>query len=769
MKRISLSPLRRPLCVCMALALTLGLLPARALAAEITPACDETYYATLDAYGALVKSSVVKSYRTCGSPVITDYGSYDKITNLTDGRAPSASEGEVRFDLADGAPGRFYFEGETAQPYEDFPWTLSVSYALNGVPTPAEELAGRSGVVEITLDALPNPGASEYSRNNLVLTALSAFNGDELLSLEAPGAQVQLLGNLYCVLYAVLPGEEQHFTIRVGSEDFSYGGMVFLAVPATLEQLEQVEDLRRAKEEGEDSYRAIGDSLEAILDSLDGMSGSLNATASGLDQLNKARASISGGKSQVYDSVDAALEASGGLTAALEPAGGHMESAGQALADTAALLDKAGANAAALSPALEEARGILEDLRGDLEEYRGLLEDPASLPANARRLTANLSGNLGRLESSLNTLQTVLGGAQGISSVPGMTVGGMTAAEIRSAVAQAQAAHAQFEQAQAAGLFPAEGTFEQFLVAGAGLDAATAAQLSQLYAKSQAPGFEDELEQLDTANGLIGGVNDKLNEVNGLIGGLAQPAANVMGDLAAVTDSLESLTELAADMMEELDGSGSSGRDAVEGTLDTLDQAAALAIRVSGNADAALEHIQELTGLADTYEPQLQQALADARTLTDSVSAGLTALTDAARATEELARTAGPELDQGTQQTLSALSSALRKSTAGLGQTDTIRSALDTIDNLVDEQWTSHAGGENNLLLMDAGAAPESITDSRNQGTASIQYVMRTQEITERAAGQEPAEEAAGADGGTFWSRVKSMFQDIWTAITGIF
>ena len=52
--------------------LLLGAVLPGASAADITPACDETYYATLDAYGGLVESSVVKSYRTYGSGTIVD-------------------------------------------------------------------------------------------------------------------------------------------------------------------------------------------------------------------------------------------------------------------------------------------------------------------------------------------------------------------------------------------------------------------------------------------------------------------------------------------------------------------------------------------------------------------------------------------------------------------------------------------------------------------------------------------------------------------------
>ena len=73
-----------------ALALVLSLfcaLPAGASGGQ--PDFDEAYYATLDYYGGLLDSSVVKSYITGGSDTIIDYGTYDEIINLTDDRQPA--------------------------------------------------------------------------------------------------------------------------------------------------------------------------------------------------------------------------------------------------------------------------------------------------------------------------------------------------------------------------------------------------------------------------------------------------------------------------------------------------------------------------------------------------------------------------------------------------------------------------------------------------------------------------------------------------------
>ncbi len=760
MKQNYKTVVRRTLSICLALLLAGGSV-SPVFAAEAVPACDETYYATLDYYGALLDSSVVKSYRTQGRHTLTDYGSYDSVINLTDDREASLSEGGVTFDFGDEAPEKFYFEGKTALPYEQLPWMVSLSYTLNGVPTPAEELAGKTGVVEITLDALPNATASDYSKNNLVLVAASMFNGDDILSLEAPGAQVQLLGNLYCVLYAVLPGEEQHFTIRVGSEGFSYSGMTFLAVPATLGQLEKVADLKEAKEETEDSYHAIGDSMDAILDALDGMGGSLNAAADGLDRLNSARGTISSGKGRVYGSLDSALSASDSLAEALGPAGGHLETAGKALTDIQALLDKT--DAGGLRPELERAEQLLVGLQDDLAEFEKEFANPKDIH-NAKQRTAALKSDLGSLESSLETLSKALKRTGGISSVPGMTVNGMTAEEVRAAKGQADAAYAQYQALLGAGQLPAGTDFQTFLVAVGGKSEAEAAQIAKLQAMTSGE-LEEQLKQLESANGLIGGVNEKVEEINGMIGGLAKPAAGTLEELQSLTGTLSELAGSAEKLLADLDKNGAYNQDILD-SAGKCREAAAIAAKISSSAGDTITHLQEAKGIYDNYEPQLQQALTDARTLTDSAAVGMQALSSAARSAKELMQASGSDLDIGTKETLSGLSAALRQSTDGLAETDSVRAAMDTVKDLLSSQWEDHTGGSDNLLLMDAKAPAQSMTDSRNVGVKSIQYVMRSKEIklTEEQKAQINSPEPEQT---TFWGRIKAMFVDLWRMITG--
>ena len=373
--------------------MVLGSIPAAAIGDGVTATYDEAYYAMTDYYGNLTDGSVVKSYRTNGIATLTDYGDYDEIINLTDGTVPARNGGMTTFRLDEKAlPGTFYFEGKTTKPFQQLPWTISMSYTLNGVPTKAEDLAGQAGVVEIRLDIVPNERASEYARNNYTLEAMAIFNQDDILSLEAPGAQVQLIGNLRAVLFLGLPGEECHYTIRVGSEDFAFGGMTFLMVPATLSQLEEIAKLSERKDDLEDNYNKLSGSIDSLLDAMTAMTGSLNASANGLEQLNKARGIFSDGKGVIYSGTDALREDLSNLADVLEPVEGQIETLSKTISDS--------------KSTLRSMTNTVSDLKGDLKDVESALRDLEDGTGDVRKVFSAL----GSLRKSLKALQEALGG-----------------------------------------------------------------------------------------------------------------------------------------------------------------------------------------------------------------------------------------------------------------------------------------------------------------------------------------------------------------------
>lgn len=435
--------------------MVLGSIPAAAIGDGVTATYDEAYYAMTDYYGNLTDGSVVKSYRTNGIATLTDYGDYDEIINLTDGTVPARNGGMTTFRLDEKAlPGTFYFEGKTTKPFQQLPWTISMSYTLNGVPTKAEDLAGQAGVVEIRLDIVPNERASEYARNNYTLEAMTIFNQDDILSLEAPGAQVQLIGNLRAVLFLGLPGEECHYTIRVGSEDFAFGGMTFLMVPATLSQLEEIAKLSERKDDLEDNYNKLSGSIDSLLDAMTAMTGSLNASANGLEQLNKARGIFSDGKGVIYSGTDALREDLSNLADVLEPVEGQIEALSKTISDSKSVLNS-------ISNTSSDLRDELEDLEYALDRLE-----------NTGDLRFVLSA-CDKLSGSLITLRNALG-------VTGSAVKKDTEDAVESVQGVGEKTIKQLKAAHSAYAETERKTFYQDMLELSGIDQETAKSLAKV-------------------------------------------------------------------------------------------------------------------------------------------------------------------------------------------------------------------------------------------------------------------------------------------------
>lgn len=786
---------------------------------EVPGQYDETFYATLDPYGALVKGSVVKSYRLGDSRTVTDYGVYDQVVNLTDRSVPAIADGKVVFTAEDSADGKFYFQGDTAKPFETLPWKLAVSYRLNGAPIRAEELAGKTGLVEILLDVTPNEKANTYGKNNLVLTAATAFSDDDITSLEAPGAEVQLVGNLRTVLFMVLPGEEQHFSIRVGTDAFESAGLIFLVVPATLEQLEQVADLRELKDEAEKDFDDIDLSLADFLDSFEGMNDSLKATADGLDA----------------------------LTAALDGMDGYLDTADRAVTDVKNALDGISDAMLALRPQITESRALIQQTQKDVSSLQELLKDTESLntPENRAKLTAvtddlaAVEKELPGLASRINLLQRSLLRMDELSTVKTEELTKvivlqfnddgtftvlekkspkddpnyakqMTLQELQENLTNAQKIAAAYEQAlkdaieqqveaQIKAIAPEkvqEAVAAQTAAAGRELTpeeiaaitqqvtaqvteqvkgpvteavkkeltlpvflvkaklakneeeaAALAAKLAQIQQLVGAHAQElGQLQQgLNAVNAALPLVNDRIGEVNDLLYSVSQPTANMLNELKelcyTVTDEelagdLDGVVNVLNELLTKLEHHNGEGTE----LLNDLNNAGDLLTQASVRLEELLDGLDALTAAADTYDPQLHDALKQTKALSDA-----------------------------TNQSLSAIAAAVRQAAQGTGSTRSARDAQSSLRDLIDEKWTDYTGDLNNLLLIDTNAPAVSMTDSRNPAPETVQYVMRTQEIRVKEADEDTAVAAQQKDARSLWQRIADLFVGIWQDFIGLF
>ena len=357
----------------MALSIFAACMPGGSVyAAAPAPGHDETMYVNLDHYGAIDETRIVKSYSVNGASEIVDFGNYSKVTNMSTLEKPQMKNGKLKFEAQEDMK-RFYFEAVPAQQKPVLPWSFDVSYKLNGVETSAEELAGKSGLIEMTVKAIPNSSASEYYRNNMLLQVAAMVDMDEVLSIEAPGAQLQSVGSRKAAIFMGLPGEENEFVVRIGSDDFEFPGFGIMMIPATLSQLKEIKELKETKEKIEDSANAMNASMDVILNTLEGMQDGIKSTSEGLRTLDGARETVSASKGSLYDKADISIDNLEQSSAQVEKLIPHLEEAQSFAQEMNAQMNVMADTVKALKPKLTKLQRVLEDLNENLEELQDMV------------------------------------------------------------------------------------------------------------------------------------------------------------------------------------------------------------------------------------------------------------------------------------------------------------------------------------------------------------------------------------------------------------
>ena len=376
-----------------------------ALAGEPEVSVDETAYITMDYYGNRTDLSIVKSVRLNGCTEFTDYGRYDVASNLSTTDRPSVSDEGVTWSLSDPGKDRFYFEVQPRDQFLGLPWSIDVSYMLDGVPYKAEDLVGKSGLVEIDVTVTPDPLADEYYKNNFILVCGTGVDLGETKSFRAEGAQLQTLGSYQLAAFMAFPGQEEHFHFEIGSDDFTFPGLIFASVPVTLSQVDDLSEMGKDK----DDIKAAGDAIDGLLrDTLDIMTSMTAGTAQaaeGLRDLEKAWDEVDQQHDSIQDSVDSTRYAMKNLK-------NHLYDLAEVM-DDSSILDGVGK----LEDAIDGMLGSLEQIGQMLEQFHRItseikdcikiINDPSSSPEKKLQAQMKMAELLKELEELLSKLQGI--------------------------------------------------------------------------------------------------------------------------------------------------------------------------------------------------------------------------------------------------------------------------------------------------------------------------------------------------------------------------
>ncbi|MGI6182137.1 MAG: hypothetical protein ACOYIE_08690 [Agathobaculum sp.] len=687
------------------------LLPQTAFAAAPETETDEAVYVNLDYYGQPETTRIVKGVSLNGHTEFTDYGDYTNVYNMSTYDEPVLGDGSVDWSLADNDLQRFYYEciPNGAEPLQ-MPWNFDVSYKLNGVPVEAEKCAGASGLVEITIHAVPNSLASEYYKNNMMLICATGIDMSKELSIEAPGAQIQSMGSYKFVVFMGLPGEENTFTARIGSNCFESMGLIMFMAPATLSSLDILSDMRSIKDRIGDSGDSLYEGLSDMLSTMQSMKNGLNVLSGGIAGINDVRRQLIADRGTIDPATDAALDALEELAGKSDSLIPELESTKTTLTTLNATVNSMLGTLTDSSEDVTEYQKLLRDLKtslGNLDDLLDDLSDETSADwlylSELRRAFSDLSNDSGNLSSAISRLRAALGALSGFA--PALI----------------------------------ENTLDQLVSAG-------------IISEEQRDAILEQLDDLQGHTGILAGELDKILKH-------LESVADNLQDLLSTTESIISNLEDINDVLDDYDGLAQDFTS--EGQ-----QFAKLADQTLERVNKLLADIPSLSESLDSLTTDATSAADKSKELMTSLANSLTSASGLLNAVQQSLRSVRDKSDASLQASLDGLLDVLQKATASNSSgsmqnaTDSIHQALDDAEKDLEE--------DTNMLNLDSSAELQSVTSERNPSPASLQFILRTREISADDSEEDDFTAAAAEDEGVL-ARIGNIFKKLFSAIYSVF
>lgn len=743
-------------------------LPQCAQAAAPTVETDETVYINMDYYGAPTNTRIVKGVNLNGHTEFTDFGDYKDVYNMSTFDEPTLKDGSVYWKL-DTDKNRFYYEcipNDTVN--IQMPWNFDVSYKLNGVPVEADQCAGASGTIQMDIHAVPNTYASDYYKNNMMLVCATGIDMSKALSIDAPGAQIQSFGTYKLVMFMGLPGEENTFTVRIGSNDFESMGLIMFMTPATTSALDIMSSMRDIKDRLKNSGDNLYTGVSSMLSTMQAVQGSLSSMSSGISGIDQVRKQLIKDRGTLDPRTDAALNALDELTGKSDSLIPELNSAKETLtalnATTSSILttlEESGADVTEYQKLLNDVKtslGNLEDLFDDLDDetdnsswtiaqIRSASED---LQKELNALTQdlkNLSGNLEDLPKDLNDAVT----DNLTDYVKAMaTEAGQTAYK----AAYKQAYQKAYDAAIAAG--SDEETAKQ--TASSAADTAASSVSSTAASTAQASAYNNAQALAALMTGIKSGSSAVTSDMQSMTKQL-KSVTEKMSNLLNATNSLLKDLEDIADVFDEYKGL----------PQDFTAEGKKLTELANGSLDRVNKMLADIPALRESLDSLTKTATSSIDKTTDLMNSTKKALStsyDLVNTANSVLRSVRSQADASTQATIDSLLDTLGK-LSGSTASGQMQTATDSIHSAVKDAETD-LEDDTNVLNIDTSADLESVTSSMNPSPSSLQFILRTEEISVDDDDDDGTSDQDAADEGVF-ARICNIFKKLFTAITGVF
>lgn len=747
-------------------------LPQCAYAAAPTVETDEAVYINMDYYGVPTNTRIVKGVNLNGHTEFTDFGDYADVYNMSTFDEPTLKDGSVYWKL-DTDKQRFYYEcipNDTVN--IQMPWNFDVSYKLNGVPVEADKCAGASGTIQMDIHAVPNDYASEYYKNNMMLVCATGIDMSKALSIDAPGAQIQSFGTYKLVMFMGLPGEENTFTVRIGSNDFESMGLIMFMTPATTSALDIMSSMRDIKDRLENSGDNLYTGVSSMLSTMQAVQGSLSSMSKGISGIDEVRKQLIRDRGTIDPRTDAALAALNELTGQSDSLIPELNTTKDTLtslnATTSSILttlEESGADVAEYQKLLEQVKtslGNLEDLFDDLDDETS---NGSWTIARIRNASEDLSkelealrDDLDKLSKNLNTLPDDLDKQVTTELTNYVTKMASTASSTVLDTAYAKGYAAGKQAAINAGTTDEAEIEAAAQQAGEAAKASAASQASSAASQAQASAYNNA----QALAALMTGIKNGSDNVTSSMQSMTSQSVKVVKQMTDLLDSTNSLLKDLEDIADVFDDYKGLPQDFTQ-------EGKKLTELANGSLDRVNKMLADIPALReslDTMTTTANSAIDKTTSLITSTKKALSTSYDLVNTANSVLRSVRSQADASTQATIDSLLDTLGK-LSGSTASGQMQTATNSIHSAVKDAETD-LEDDTNVLNIDTSAELQSVTSNMNPAPSSLQFILRTKEISVDDDKDSGVSDQDAADEGVF-ARICNVFKKLFTAITSVF
>lgn len=196
---------------------------------------QEVVYASLNNAGGMNSVYIVNVLKAAAGQTVQDFGTYDQVVNLTDTSTINQLSDSVILTMPESETAsdtEFSYQGSV--PNAQIPWNISITYLLDGQEISAEDLAGKTGSLELRIETTQNQSVDPRYYENYLMQITCTLPMENATNVKTDQGSIALSGSDVTVSFMVMPDADGNVSLSADVTNFEMSGISFAAIPFSM-------------------------------------------------------------------------------------------------------------------------------------------------------------------------------------------------------------------------------------------------------------------------------------------------------------------------------------------------------------------------------------------------------------------------------------------------------------------------------------------------------------------------------------------------------